>query len=46
MNSKLTNTTNNKVEDGKFSKKKVKHRPKDESSRAIFGVKDNQKYID
>jgi hypothetical protein len=46
MNSKLGNTNNNKGEDGKFSKKNIKHRPKDESSRAIFGAKDNQKHLD
>ncbi len=43
MNNKLTNTTNNKGEDGKFPKKNIKHSPKDESTRAIFGAKDNEK---
>lgn len=43
MNNKLTNTNNNKGEDGKFAKKNIKHSPQDESTRAIFGAKDNEK---
>lgn len=42
MDNKLKNTTNNKSEDGKFSKKNIKHSPKDESSRAVFGERDEK----
>ncbi|AJA48674.1 hypothetical protein CPAST_c26060 [Clostridium pasteurianum DSM 525 = ATCC 6013] len=34
MSNDLTNTKNNKKEDGNFKKKNIKHSPKDESSRA------------
>ena len=43
MSNKLSNTNNNKDEDGKFKSKKIKHDPKDESSRAVFGAK-NEKH--
>ena len=36
MGNKLTSTTNNKDEDGKFKSKKIKHSPKDESARAMI----------
>lgn len=46
MNNKLINTTNNKNQDGKFTKKNIKHSPKDESSRAVFGEKSDEKHLD
>lgn len=39
MNNKLANTQNNKIEDGHFKKKNIKHSPKDESSRAALDEK-------
>lgn len=35
-NNKMRVDNNNKKEDGRFSKKHIKHDPQDESSRAVF----------
>lgn len=37
---KMKSTSNNKKNDGKFRKKKIKHDPNAESARAVFGLKD------
>ncbi|AGK96748.1 CPC_1213 family protein [Clostridium pasteurianum] len=39
MSNDLTNTKNNKKEDGNFKKKNIKHSPKDESARAAVDKK-------
>ncbi|WP_281064316.1 CPC_1213 family protein [Clostridium muellerianum] len=41
MDNKMKTTNNNKKEDNKFKKKNIKHSPKDESSRAKFGLDEN-----
>jgi hypothetical protein len=41
MSNKLTDTNNNKDEDGKFKIKKIKHNPKAESARAM--IENNKK---
>lgn len=40
MENKIKNTNNNKKEDGSFPKKNIKHSPKDESARTVFGKKE------
>lgn len=37
MSCKMRNTKNNKMQDGKFKKKNIKHDPQAESARAVFG---------
>lgn len=36
MHSKTRDTVNNKIKDGKFKKKNIKHDPQAESSRVVF----------
>lgn len=38
---KMKSTKNNKKADGKFRSKHIKHDPQAESSRAVFGLKDD-----
>lgn len=42
---KRKSTKNNKKEDGEFHSKKIKHDPKAESARAVFGL-NNDMYED
>lgn len=42
MRNKSAPTQENKKEDGKFKSKNIKHSPKDESSRAVFGARDEK----
>lgn len=39
-NNKKKSTKNNKKEDGKFHSKHIKHDPRAESARAVFGLQD------
>lgn len=39
--SKMKSTKNHKKEDGKFHSKHIKHDPRAESARAVFGKTDN-----
>lgn len=42
MKNKSAPTQGNKKEDGKFKSRNIKHSPKDESSRAVFGSPDEK----
>ncbi|WP_163247980.1 MULTISPECIES: CPC_1213 family protein [Clostridium] len=44
MSSKMRNTKNNKMQDGKFKKKNIKHDPQAESARAVFGEPKAKEY--
>lgn len=37
MHSNMSDTKNNRKQDGKFKKKNIKHNPNAESARAVFG---------
>lgn len=39
-NNKKKSTKNHKKEDGKFHSKHIKHDPRAESARAVFGLQD------
>lgn len=45
LGNKMNITNNNKKEDGNFKKKNIKHNPKEESSRAVFGAP-GEKHLD
>lgn len=44
VSSKMRNTKNNKMQDGKFKKKNIKHDPQAESARAVFGEPKAKEY--
>lgn len=40
MGEKMKSTRNHRKEDGKFHSRKIKHAPRAESARAVFGLRE------